>query len=54
MLASQKCYQLASALSSMSLTVPYEDVQIAANYIGQCASNVLSVRRVRLRILHTL
>ncbi|CAF1576723.1 unnamed protein product [Rotaria magnacalcarata] len=41
MLALQKCYQLASALSSMLTTVPYEDVQTAANYIAQCASNVL-------------
>ncbi|CAF3596750.1 unnamed protein product [Rotaria sp. Silwood1] len=42
MLASDKCYQLAWALHSMATIIASEDVQIAANYISQCANNVLS------------
>ncbi|CAF1309622.1 unnamed protein product [Rotaria magnacalcarata] len=42
MLGSEKCYQLASTLSSIATSVPYEDVQIAATQIAQCTSNVLS------------
>ncbi|CAF3695439.1 unnamed protein product [Rotaria sp. Silwood1] len=34
MLASEKCYQLAFALSSLATKVPYEDVQIAATQIA--------------------
>lgn len=45
MLASNKCYQLAIALSSMATQVPYEDVQTAASQISQCANNVLNVSK---------
>jgi hypothetical protein len=51
MLASDKCYQLASALYSMAGGISYEDVQTAANYITQCASNVLTVRSLTECIL---
>ncbi|CAF3657316.1 unnamed protein product [Rotaria sp. Silwood1] len=34
MLTSEKCYQLAFALSSLATKVPYEDVQIAATQIA--------------------
>jgi hypothetical protein len=44
MLASEKCYQLAVALYSISIQIPYEDVQTAAIQIAQCANNVLNVR----------
>jgi hypothetical protein len=44
MLASNKCYQLAVALCSMTGTIPYEDVQTAATLIAQCANNVLNVK----------
>ena len=44
MIASEKCYQLSFALRSMSTKIPYEDVQIAATDLIQCATNVLSVR----------
>ncbi len=44
MLASNKCYQLAVALYSMTGTIPYEDVQTSATLIAQCANNVLNVR----------
>jgi hypothetical protein len=43
MIASDKCYQLAQILSSMSSNIPYEDVQLATIQIAQCASNVLTV-----------
>jgi hypothetical protein len=43
MIASEKCYQLAQSLYSMSTIIPYEDVQTAANQIAQCTSNVLTV-----------
>ena len=42
MTASEKCYQLALSLYSMSTIIPYEDVQTAANQIAQCTSNVLT------------
>ncbi|CAF1071686.1 unnamed protein product [Adineta steineri] len=42
MIASDKCYQLANALYSMSNTISYEDVQTAANQITQCTTNVLT------------
>ena len=51
MIASDRCYQLASALQSMAQRISYEDVQTAANYITQCASNVLSVRSLTECIL---
>ncbi len=44
MIASEKCYQLSLALSSMSTRIAYEDVQSAANDLLQCATNVFSVR----------
>jgi hypothetical protein len=43
MIASDKCNELAQSLSSMSTTIPYEDVQTATNQITQCSSNVLTV-----------
>jgi hypothetical protein len=43
MIASDKCYQLAKSLYSMTTSIPYEDVQTAANQIAQCTSNVLTV-----------
>ena len=42
MIASDKCYQLAKSLYSMATSIPYEDVQTAANQISQCTSNVLT------------
>ncbi|CAM4949155.1 unnamed protein product [Rotaria socialis] len=42
MLGSAKCYQLASTLSSIATSVPYEDVQTAATQIAQCTTNVLT------------
>ena len=44
MLASEKCYQLAVALYSMSNQIPYEDVQTAATQITECTNNIMSVR----------
>ncbi|CAF0834260.1 unnamed protein product [Adineta steineri] len=41
-IASNRCYQLSLALSSMATQIPYEDAQIAANQLIQCASNVLT------------
>lgn len=43
MIASDRCYKLSLALQSMSGKIPYEDVQIAATDLIQCATNVLSV-----------
>lgn len=42
-IASGRCYRLAIALYSMSTRIAYEDVQIAATQLMQCASNLLSV-----------
>ena len=42
-MASEKCYQLTEKLNSMSTRIPYEDVQMAANQLVQCSSNVLTV-----------
>ncbi len=50
MLASTKCYQLASVLYSMARRIPYEDVQTAATQIAQCANNVLNVTEFFLKI----
>ena len=44
MLASEKCFQLAAALSSMANKIPIEDVRTAATQIAQCANNALNVR----------
>ncbi|CAF1557461.1 unnamed protein product, partial [Adineta steineri] len=41
-IASNKCYQLAQALYTVSTQTSYEDVQTAANQIAQCTSNVLT------------
>jgi hypothetical protein len=45
MLVSNKCFELTRALYSMSTIIPYEDVQIAATQLLQCAANVLTVRK---------
>jgi hypothetical protein len=47
MLATDRCHRLAVALKSMSTRIPYEDAQIAAIQLTQCAANVLSVRYIR-------
>jgi len=44
MIVSNKCYQLSFALYSISTKIPYEDVQLAAQQLIQCASNILTVR----------
>jgi hypothetical protein len=44
MIALEKTDQLARQLHSMSKRIPYEDVQIAATQLIQCASNILTVR----------
>ncbi|CAF0758584.1 unnamed protein product [Adineta steineri] len=41
-IASNRCYQLSLTLSSMATQIPYEDAQVAANQLIQCASNVLT------------
>jgi hypothetical protein len=51
MIASDKCNELAQSLSSMSTTIPYEDVQTATNQITQCSSNVLTVTSFLLIIV---
>lgn len=43
MIASEKCSQLARALSTISTQIAYEEVQNAAEPIAQCISNVLTV-----------
>ena len=43
MLASKKCQQLARSLYAMANRIAYEDVQIAANQISQCAANAFNV-----------
>jgi hypothetical protein len=42
--ASNQCYQLSMALYSILTRIPYEDAQIAATQLIQCATNILSVR----------
>ncbi len=54
MLASTKCYQLSLALQSMARKISYEDVQMAATYITQCATNVLTVKNFSFRVLTPL
>ncbi len=46
--ATERCHRLTIALKSMSTIIPYEDVQLAANQLIQCAANVLSVRYLTL------
>ncbi len=43
-MASEKCYQLATILYSMSDEIPYEDIQAASISIAQCSTNILNVR----------
>ncbi|UJR09075.1 hypothetical protein I4U23_013322 [Adineta vaga] len=40
--ASNRCYDLAVVLYSMAQKIPYEDVEVAANQLIQCASNILT------------
>ena len=54
MLASTKCLQLALTLQSMATTISYEDVQMAATDITQCATNVLTVKSFSFRVLTPL
>ncbi|CAF0823152.1 unnamed protein product [Adineta steineri] len=42
MLVSNKCYQLSLTLRSMATLIAYEDVQIVASQLIQCATNILS------------
>ncbi len=44
MIATERCYRLTIALKSMSTRIPYEDAQLAATHLIQCAANVLSVK----------
>ena len=44
MIASENCYRLSRSLRSWRTKIPFEDVQIAATQLLQCASNVLTVR----------
>ena len=41
-IASDRCYQLSVALESVSTRIAYEDIQIAATQLTQCAANILS------------
>ena len=43
MTASDKCYQMALNLNLIARKISYNDVQIAANYLSQCANNILTV-----------
>ena len=43
MIATENCYRLARSLHSSMSKIPYEDAQIAATQLLQCASNVLTV-----------
>jgi hypothetical protein len=49
-MVSDKCYQLSLALYSMANEISYEDVQIAATQLIQCAANILNVRKFKLII----
>jgi hypothetical protein len=42
-LAAEQCYQLSLSLYSLATKTSFEDVQIAANQLTQCATNVLTV-----------
>ena len=44
MIATDQCHRLTISLKSMSTRIPYEDAQIAATQLIQCAANVLGVR----------
>ncbi|CAF1496675.1 unnamed protein product [Adineta ricciae] len=41
-IVSNQCYQLSLSLYSIANQISYEDVQLAANQLFQCASNILS------------
>ncbi|CAF1640812.1 unnamed protein product, partial [Adineta ricciae] len=41
-IASNRCYQLSLALSSLAGQIPYEYIQTAANQLLQCTTNVLT------------
>ncbi|CAF1108215.1 unnamed protein product [Adineta ricciae] len=41
-IASNRCYQLAIALESLKTKIAYEDMQLAASDLLQCAANILS------------
>lgn len=41
-MASSKCLKLAEELVQMSEKIPYEDVQLVANYLNQCTGNVIT------------
>jgi hypothetical protein len=43
MIATDRCHQLTVALKNMSTRIPYEDAQIAATQLIQCATNVFIV-----------
>jgi hypothetical protein len=49
-MVSDKCYQLSLALYSMANEISYEDVQITATQLIQCAANILNVRKFKLMI----
>ena len=49
MLASNKSYQLSVAFQLMSTKLSFEDVQLVAKAIIQCASNVLTVRTFHIK-----
>ena len=40
---SNKCHQLAKDLHSLSIKVPYEDIQMAGQQLLQCSANILTV-----------
>jgi len=54
LIASNKCYQLAIALYSISNQIPYEDVLTAATQISQCTNNIMSVRIFFLIIIRNI
>ncbi len=43
MIGSEKCYQLSHTLYLLSTRIPYEDAQMAAEQLIQCATNILTV-----------
>jgi hypothetical protein len=51
MMASNKCYQLANALQSMSTRISFEDVEMSSSSIMECVSNVLTVREINKQIM---
>ncbi|CAF4649449.1 unnamed protein product [Rotaria socialis] len=49
LIASSKCLALALALKDMNNTISFEDTQMAADHIMQCATNVLSAINMPLQ-----